>query len=90
MVLVVTGILGFAAYCAVFELVPKYENDEITIVTTAMQAIGYMVYIGLANIFYALGPSRRECVVQETSRGIDGECLLWERSYQGPCLSLFR
>lgn len=55
--LVVAGIVAFIAYVIVGStLVPPDANFEITVFTTLFQGIGYLVMIGIANVFYFLGP----------------------------------
>jgi hypothetical protein len=55
--LVVAGLLAFVTYASlVFTFEDRIENVDITIFTTAFQAIGYLVAMGLANICYLLGP----------------------------------
>ena len=55
--LVIAGILAFIAYVIVGStLVPPDADFEITIFTTLFQGIGYLVMIGVANIFYFIGP----------------------------------
>ena len=55
--LVFAGILAFTAYVIVGStLVPKDADFEITIFTTLFQGIGYLVMIGVANLFYFVGP----------------------------------
>lgn len=55
--LVVAGILAFIAYAAVGSTLLKNNTEfEITVFTTLLQGIGYLFMIGLANIFYFLGP----------------------------------
>ena len=55
-ILVVAGIVAFLCYCAAFEVrclgVPE---AEITCFTTCFQAVGYLIGIGIANIFYSFG-----------------------------------
>jgi len=55
--LIVAGILAFIAYVAVGRtLLPRNAEFEITIFTTLFQGIGYLFMIGVANVFYFLGP----------------------------------
>ena len=55
--LVVAGILAFIAYVTVGStMLPSDADFEITIFTTLFQGIGYLFMIGLANVFYFLGP----------------------------------
>lgn len=54
--LVVAGIVAFICYCAAFQIrcldVPQ---AEITCFTTCFQALGYLICIGIANVFYSFG-----------------------------------
>lgn len=55
--LVVAGILAFVAYVAIGStMLPPDANFEVTIFTTLFQGIGYLFMLGLANVFYFLGP----------------------------------
>jgi hypothetical protein len=55
--LIVAGILAFIAYVAVgMSLLPRDAEFEVTIFTTLFQGIGYLFMIGVANVFYFLGP----------------------------------
>ena len=55
--LVVAGILAFIAYVAVGStMLPPDTDFEVTIFTTLFQGIGYLFMMGLANVFYFLGP----------------------------------
>lgn len=55
--LVIAGILAFIAYVAVgITLLPRDAEFEVTIFTTLFQGIGYLFMIGVANVFYFLGP----------------------------------
>ena len=55
--LVVAGILAFISYVAVGSiLLPPDADFEVTIFTTLFQGIGYLFMIGVANVFYFLGP----------------------------------
>lgn len=55
--LVVAGLLAFACYAIVYELVAKRlgPEAEITLFTTLFQGIGYLFMMGVANICYNLG-----------------------------------
>jgi hypothetical protein len=55
--LVVAGILAFITYVAVGSiLLPPDADFEVTLFTTLFQGIGYLFMIGVANVFYFLGP----------------------------------
>src|SRR6266576_3436660 len=55
--LVVAGVLAFIASVAVgCTMLPPDANFEVTIFTTLSQGIGYLFMIGVANVFYFLGP----------------------------------
>lgn len=57
--LIFSGILAFMLYAIVVELVvfksSKNGEVEITLFTTLFQGIGYLIMIGIANLFYNLG-----------------------------------
>ncbi|NOZ47276.1 MAG: hypothetical protein GXO79_10925 [Chlorobi bacterium] len=57
--LIISGISAFVLYVIVVEfVVMKNSNDqevEITLFTTIFQGIGYLIMIGIANLFYNLG-----------------------------------
>ena len=57
--LLVAGPLAFVAYAAVGEWCIRKSaaaDFEITILTTAFQAVGYLLMMGIANLCYYLGP----------------------------------
>ena len=55
--LVIAGIIAFVSYVVLASVFGQYFNQlEITIFTTAFQAIGYLFAMIIANIFYFLGP----------------------------------
>ena len=58
--LILSGILAFILYLIVVEFVvlksEKIWHGELTIFTIFMQGIGYLILIGIANLFYYLGP----------------------------------
>jgi hypothetical protein len=55
--LVVGGILAFIAYSFVGTmLLPDSADFEVTIFTTFFQGVGYLIMIGVANLFFFLGP----------------------------------
>jgi len=53
--LVIAGLLAFLLY-AIFGSLLIRDDFEITLFTIAFQGIGYLFMIGVANIFYGLGP----------------------------------
>jgi hypothetical protein len=53
--LVIAGLLAFLLYAIVGSLLIK-GDFEITLFTIALQGLGYLFMIGVANIFYCLGP----------------------------------
>ena len=55
--LIGAGLLAFAVYCAVvWTRCPAVDTFEITIFTTAIQAIGYLLAMAVANVCYFVGP----------------------------------
>ena len=56
--LVIAGLLAFLLYALLGSLLiaPHLEDFEITLFTILFQGIGYLFMIGVANIFYGLGP----------------------------------
>ena len=56
--LVIAGLLAFLLYAILSSLLiaPYVEDFEITLFTIFFQGIGYLIMIGVANIFYGLGP----------------------------------
>jgi RNAse (barnase) inhibitor barstar len=54
--LIIAGLLAFFSYAILgsFLLPPKHDF-EITLFTTIFQGFGYLIMIGVANIFYYLG-----------------------------------
>lgn len=55
--LVIAGVLAFICYAIVGEifLMPYDDEFEITLFTTFFQGVGYLVMMGIANLFYKLG-----------------------------------
>ena len=54
--LVVSGFLAFFVYCVVVKyVIPPAPDVEITLFTIIFQGIGYLIMIGIANIFYNIG-----------------------------------
>jgi hypothetical protein len=55
-VLLIAGFVAFLAYAAVLETRCAPVSDvEITIFTIAVQGVGYLVAMAIANLFYNLG-----------------------------------
>jgi hypothetical protein len=55
--MVVAGILAFIAYVAVGSAwLPADADFEVTLFTTLFQGVSYLVMMGVANVFYFLGP----------------------------------
>jgi hypothetical protein len=55
--LVLAGLLAFAAYAAVgYTLLPSEAGFEITLLTALFQGLGYLAMMGVANLFYFIGP----------------------------------
>ena len=63
--LIVAGLLAFMCYVTVAwtAVYRVHPGVEVTVFTTAFQAIAYLVAVGVANIFYFLGPLS-ECIVR--------------------------
>jgi hypothetical protein len=54
--LILAGFSAFLIYCIVGEIfVAPYEEFEVTVFTTAFQGVGYLIMMGIANVFYTLG-----------------------------------
>jgi hypothetical protein len=55
--LIIAGILAFIAYAIVCStLLPEDAGIAITPFTILFQGVGYLLMIGVANVFYSLGP----------------------------------
>ena len=55
--LIIAGVAAFVAYCIVLTIFGDVIRDaEVTSFTILLQGIGYLFCMGLANIFYCLGP----------------------------------
>jgi hypothetical protein len=55
--LVIAGVIAFVAYATiVFSFEERIPDAEITFFSTMFQAVGYLIAMGIANIFYFLGP----------------------------------
>ncbi|MGV6862657.1 MAG: hypothetical protein ACWA41_12870 [Putridiphycobacter sp.] len=51
-----SGFISFFCYALELEfLIPFDTNSEITLFTLIPQGIGFLVFVGIANIFYDLG-----------------------------------
>lgn len=57
--LIIAGIVAFLLYSILAcYLIAPYVNDfEISLFTILFQGIGYLFMIGIANLFYFLGPT---------------------------------
>lgn len=70
--LLISGILAFILYVIVVEfIVIKSEKNwegELTIFTILLQGIGYLIMIGIANLFYYLG-SVSESIIEPKNSG---------------------
>ena len=55
--LVVAGLLAFVCYVIIGAnfIMPFDDQFEITLLTTVFQGVGYLIMIGIANLFYNLG-----------------------------------
>ncbi len=55
--LVLAGITAFILYAILgeFLLMPYVHNYEITLFTIFFQGVGYLIMMGIANVFYGLG-----------------------------------
>lgn len=55
--LMISGIIAFICYAILgeFLILPYDKEYEITLFTILFQAIGYLIMIGIANVFYNLG-----------------------------------
>jgi len=51
--LIISGIAAFFLYLVVGSFLIK--DFEVTIFTTLFQGIGYLIMMGIANVFYCLG-----------------------------------
>jgi hypothetical protein len=63
--LLIAGPLAFVVYAAVGEWCIRKNADvdfEITIFTTLFQTVGYLFMMGIANLFYYLGPLSERAV----------------------------
>jgi hypothetical protein len=54
--IIMAGITAFIAYCIVDEIyIAPHEEFEVTLFTIAFQGLGYLMMMGIANLFYNLG-----------------------------------
>lgn len=53
--LVIAGLLAFLLYAILGSLLIR-DYFEITLITTAFQGLSYLFMMGIANIFYGIGP----------------------------------
>jgi hypothetical protein len=55
--LVIAGLLAFVCYVIIGAnfIMPFDDQFEITLFTTVFQGVGYLIMIGIANLFYNLG-----------------------------------
>jgi peptidoglycan/LPS O-acetylase OafA/YrhL len=64
--LVVAGILAFIAYAiACSTLLPEDADVEITPFAILLQGVGFLLMIGVANVFYSVGPLSERIVRPE-------------------------
>jgi hypothetical protein len=56
--LLIAGLAAFVLYAVVVSvrIAPVNPDAEVTLFTTVLQAAGYLVAMGIANLFYGLGP----------------------------------
>jgi len=55
--LAIAGLCAFVAYAIISTILFADDNEfEITFFTTAAQGLGYLIMMGVANLFYNLGP----------------------------------
>jgi hypothetical protein len=55
--LISAGILAFISYATIISVFRRYFNQaEITLFTTTVQGIGYLIMLAIANICYYIGP----------------------------------
>ncbi len=69
--LLISGILAFILYIIVVEFIAmkseKNWEGELTIFTIFFQGIGYLIMIGIANLFYYLGPVSESIIKPKNS-----------------------
>ncbi|PHN93676.1 hypothetical protein CSC80_12230 [Maribacter sp. 6B07] len=54
--LIVSGLIAFFVYSLVVKyVIPPAPDVEITLFTIIFQGIGYLIMMGIANIFYNIG-----------------------------------
>lgn len=55
--LILAGLLAFVCYATVvFVFDERIPDPEITVFTILLQAVGYLIMMGIANVCYYLGP----------------------------------
>ncbi len=56
--LVIAGLIAFIVYAILGSLLiaPRTQGFEITLFSMFFQGVGYVFMIGVANLFYGLGP----------------------------------
>ena len=68
--LIISGILAFIFQITVIEIVSNESNYlelDFTIFTFFFQAIGYLIMIGIENLFYYLGPISEKLIEPKDS-----------------------
>ncbi|MCB4800280.1 hypothetical protein [Neotamlana laminarinivorans] len=61
--LIISGFLAFIAYSLVVQyVIPVAPDVEITLFTIIFQGIGYLIMMGIANIFYNIGAFSEEII----------------------------
>jgi hypothetical protein len=61
--LLVAGLLTFIAYVAIaWTFEERMPDAEITVFTIAIQGVGYLVAMGVANICYFVGPVSEQII----------------------------
>jgi hypothetical protein len=61
--LIVSGIMAFICYATVvWTFEDRIPGAEVTIFTTLIQGLGYLVMIGVANVFFFLGPIAEQVI----------------------------
>ena len=68
--LIISGFLAFIAYSIVVGyVIPPAPDVEITLFTIIFQGIGYLIMMGVANIFYSLGEFSEEIIKPKNVNG---------------------
>ena len=61
--LIISGIIAFICYVTVvWTFEDRIPEAEVTIFTTLIQGFGYLVMIGVANVFFFLGPISEQAI----------------------------